>query len=223
MLAFFRDTSDDTAKEIVQLNALYMKNKSRNFKAVVMIIAGESSKKWLEELNRSTRLEIPLTFFTKGPKDVAARVYNLNPAVANTFLVTVDRSVVANISGYSGAVQPRRRRRVGNARHPPVIARIRRPRPEYGQTMCTFFGDGCKSLEHPRQDRAPAKRTFRSTNRGQTTLIVDAHRWRASSCNRYSENDGLVEGKPPVRAIPSNEVFDRGSIGPLGFLRSPRA
>ena len=26
------------------------------------------------------------------------RVYNLNPAVANTFLVTVDRSVVANIS-----------------------------------------------------------------------------------------------------------------------------
>ena len=26
------------------------------------------------------------------------RVYNLNPAVANTFLVTVNRSVVANIS-----------------------------------------------------------------------------------------------------------------------------
>jgi hypothetical protein len=63
-----------------------------------MIVAGASAKKWLEELNRSTRLEIPLTFFTKGPKDVAARVYNLNPAVANTFLVSVDRSVVANIS-----------------------------------------------------------------------------------------------------------------------------
>ena len=98
VLAFFRDTSDATAKEIVQLNDLYVKNKSRNFKTVVMIVAGESSKKWLEELNRTTRLEIPLTFFTKGPKDVAARVYNLNPAVANTFLVTVDRSVVANIS-----------------------------------------------------------------------------------------------------------------------------
>jgi hypothetical protein len=39
----------------------------------------------------------PLAYFTKGPKDVATRVYNLNPAVANTFLVTVDRSVVANI------------------------------------------------------------------------------------------------------------------------------
>jgi hypothetical protein len=98
VLAFFRDTSDATAKEIVQLNDLYVKNKSRNFKTVVMIVAGESSKKFLEELNRSTHLEIPLTFFTKGPKDVAARVYNLNPAVANTFLVTVDRSVVANIS-----------------------------------------------------------------------------------------------------------------------------
>ena len=98
VLAFFRDTSEATAKQIVQLNDLYVKNKSRNFKTVVMIVAGESSKKWLEELNRSTRLEIPLTFFTKGPKDVAVRVYNLNPAVANTFLVTVNRSVGANIS-----------------------------------------------------------------------------------------------------------------------------
>src|ERR1700733_786287 len=98
VLAFFRDTSDATAKEIIQLNDLYLKNKSRNFKAVAMIIAGESAKPWLEELNRSTHLEIPLTYFRKGPKDAAVRVYNLNPAAANTFLVTVDRSVVANIS-----------------------------------------------------------------------------------------------------------------------------
>ena len=98
VLAFFRDTSDATAKEIIELNDLYLKNKSRNFKAVAMIIAGESAKKWLEELNRSAHIEIPLTYLTKGPKDVAVRVYNLNPAVANTFLVTVNRSVVANIS-----------------------------------------------------------------------------------------------------------------------------
>ena len=111
VLAFFRDTSDATAKEIVQLNDLYVKNKSRNFKAVVMIVAGESSKKWLEELNRSRRLEIPLTFFAKGPKDVAARVYNLNPDVANTFLVTVDRSVVANISN----IEPEQFNRVADA------------------------------------------------------------------------------------------------------------
>ena len=98
VLAFFRDTSDATAQQIVQLNDLYVKNKSRNFHAVAMIIAGESSKRWLDELNRSRHLEIPLTYFTKGPKDPAARVYNLSPAVANTFLVTVNRSVVANIS-----------------------------------------------------------------------------------------------------------------------------
>jgi len=98
VLAFFRDTSDDTAEEIIQLNDLYLKNKSRGFKAVAMIIAGESSKKWLEDLSRSAHLEIPLTYFRKGPKDAAVRVYDLNPAVANTFLVTVDRSVVANIS-----------------------------------------------------------------------------------------------------------------------------
>jgi hypothetical protein len=101
VLGFFRDTSDATAKEIIQLNDLYVKNKSRNFKAVAMIVAGESSKKWLEELNRSAHLEIPLTFFTKGPKDVAARVYSLNPAAANTILVTVNRSVVANFSDIS--------------------------------------------------------------------------------------------------------------------------
>src|SRR5581483_11313165 len=98
VLAFFRDTSDDTAKEILQLNDLYLKNKARGFKAVAMVIAGESSKPWLEELNNSAHLEIPLTYFTKGPKDAAVRVYNLNPSVANTFLVTVDRSVVANFS-----------------------------------------------------------------------------------------------------------------------------
>jgi hypothetical protein len=98
VLAFFRDASDATAKEIVQLNELYLKNKSRNFHAVAMIIAGESSKKWLEDLNRSAHLEVPLTYFKKGPKDPAARVYSLNSAVSNTFLVTVNRSVVANIS-----------------------------------------------------------------------------------------------------------------------------
>jgi hypothetical protein len=98
VLAFFRDTSDATAKEIIQLNELYLKNKSRNFHAVAMIIAGESAKQWLEDLNKSAHLEIPLTYFRKGPKDPAVRVYNLNPAVANTFLVTVNRSVVANIS-----------------------------------------------------------------------------------------------------------------------------
>jgi hypothetical protein len=98
VLAFFRDTSDETAKLIVELNRLYVKNKARNFKAVAMIIAGSDSRKWLENLNRTEKLEIPLTFFTKGPKDVAARIYQLNPDAQNTFLVTVNRTVTDNVS-----------------------------------------------------------------------------------------------------------------------------
>ena len=98
VLAFFRDTSGDTAKLIVQLNQLYLKNKTRNFLAVVMIVAGADTKKWIEGLNRKEKLEIPLTFFRKGPKDPAVRVYKLNPEVKNTFLVTVDRTVAANVS-----------------------------------------------------------------------------------------------------------------------------
>ena len=120
VLAFFRDPSEATAKQIVQLNDLYLKNKSVNFKAVAMIVAGESAKEWIEELNRSANLEIPLTFFTKGPKDVAARVYNLNPAVANTFLVTVNRIVVANISD----IGPEQFNRVADATSE-MLARVR--------------------------------------------------------------------------------------------------
>jgi hypothetical protein len=98
VLAFLRGPSEETAQLIVQLNQLYLKNKDRNFKAVVMMVAGSGTKKWLEDLSRSEKLEIPLTFFTKGPNDAAARVYKLSPDVRNTFLVTVNRTVAANIS-----------------------------------------------------------------------------------------------------------------------------
>lgn len=118
VLAFFRDTSEATAKEIVQLNDLYLKNKSRNFHAVAMVMAGESSKKWLEDLNRSAHLEIPLTFFRKGPKDAGIKAYNLNPAVANTFLITANRSVVANISD----IEPAQFTRVADAASQMLIA-----------------------------------------------------------------------------------------------------
>lgn len=98
VLAFLRDASEENAQLIVALNQLYLKHKARNFHAVVMVVAGAETKPWLEDLNRSRKLEIPLTFFTKGPRDPAARVYNLNPGVRNTFLVTVNRTVAANIS-----------------------------------------------------------------------------------------------------------------------------
>jgi hypothetical protein len=40
-----------------------------------------------------------LTVFRKGPADLAGRLYELNPEVDNTFLVTLDRFVVANVAG----------------------------------------------------------------------------------------------------------------------------
>ncbi len=103
VLAFFRDTGDATAQLIVQLNDLYLKNKDRNFKAVAMIVAGDSAKPWLEQLQADKHIQIPLVVLRRGPKDVAVRLYSLNPAVDNTFLVTVDRFVAANVTGIAPA------------------------------------------------------------------------------------------------------------------------
>jgi hypothetical protein len=64
-----------------------------------MIVAGPDASKWLEDLSASKDLEIPLTVFRKGPADLAAKLYELNPEVDNTFLVTFDRFVVANVAG----------------------------------------------------------------------------------------------------------------------------
>lgn len=99
VLAFFNDTGDETARLIHALNALYVDHKGENFKAVAMIVAGPDAQSWLHELNASGAIEIPLTVFNRGPRDVAARLYELNPDVENTFLVTRNRFVVANIAG----------------------------------------------------------------------------------------------------------------------------
>lgn len=109
VLAFFNATGEDTARLIVELNELYLSHKDEGFRAVAMIVAGEESKSWLEALNEAEQLEIPLTFFRRGPSDVAARLYEINPDVDNTFLVTVNRFVAANISAITpeqfGAVE----------------------------------------------------------------------------------------------------------------------
>jgi hypothetical protein len=99
VLAFFRGPGDETAELIVALNDLYVRNKDRDFKAVAMIAAGPDASAWLEALSASEKLEIPLTVFRKGPADLAGRLYELNPEVDNTFLVTLDRFVVANVAG----------------------------------------------------------------------------------------------------------------------------
>ena len=102
VLAFFRGTGDDTARLIVELNALYLARRDQGFKAVAMIVEGEVSKAWLEALNETEQLEIPLTYLRRGPADVAARLYQINPDVDNTFLVTINRFVAGNVS----AIEP---------------------------------------------------------------------------------------------------------------------
>ena len=118
VLAFFRDTSDATAKEIVQLNDLYVKNKSRSFKTVVMIVAGESSKKWLEELQSDRpSQEIPLTFFTQRTERRRRACLQPEPRVCGPrfWSPLAGPSSLQLLRYQAGAVQPRCRRHVGNA------------------------------------------------------------------------------------------------------------
>jgi len=109
VLAFFGNTGDETAQMIVRLNELYLQHRDAGFKAVAMIVTGEESAAWLESLSEAENIQIPLTYFRRGPGDVAARLYEINPEVDNTFLVTVNRFVAANVSAISpeqfGAVE----------------------------------------------------------------------------------------------------------------------
>jgi hypothetical protein len=98
VLAFFRDTGEETAQLIRELNELYLTNKDENFKAVAAVIAGAEAKDWLAEFAASENIEIPLVYLRRGPQDVAVRLYQLNPDVENTFLVTVNRFVTGNVS-----------------------------------------------------------------------------------------------------------------------------
>lgn len=98
ILSFFQNTGDETAKLIVRLNDLYKNNKDKNLKAVAVIVAGQDATSWLENLQRTSGIEIPMVVLRKGPKDVAVRMYHLDPEVKNTFLVNVDRTVKANLT-----------------------------------------------------------------------------------------------------------------------------
>ena len=98
VLAFFRDADDATAELIVRLDDLYRRHKAKDFKAVAILIAGPDAKPWLEELDRSYGIEIPLVVFGKGPQDVGMRLYKLDPQVRNTFLITVNRFVESNVA-----------------------------------------------------------------------------------------------------------------------------
>jgi rhodanese-related sulfurtransferase len=103
VIAFFRDANDQTADLITQLDKLYRQNKSKDFKAVAILIAGPSAKSWLQDLSKSRNIEIPLVVLASGPNDVGVRLYKLNPKTRNTFLVTRNRMVDANVSDIASA------------------------------------------------------------------------------------------------------------------------
>jgi rhodanese-related sulfurtransferase len=103
VIAFFRDANDQTAELIVELDRLYRQEKTNAFKAVAILVPGPSAKPWLEELRKSRDIRIPLTVLASGPNDVGVRLYKLDPKVRNTFLVTRNRLVDANVSDIASA------------------------------------------------------------------------------------------------------------------------
>ena len=99
VIGFFQKPDEKTAEFITKLNKLYEQNKARHLKAVAVIVSGMDAKPWLEQLNQAKGIEFPLVVLKKGPKDLAVRLYRLNPDVDNVFLVNINRKVTANISG----------------------------------------------------------------------------------------------------------------------------
>lgn len=103
VISFYQNTGDETAKLIENLNDLYLHNKDKNLKAFAVIMAGKEAKPWLEDLQQKAGIEIPMVYLRKGPKDVAVRMYHLDPEVKNTFLMAVNRTVKANLSDISAS------------------------------------------------------------------------------------------------------------------------
>lgn len=99
IIGFFQNTGDKTAQMITQMNDLVQKNKERHLKAVAVIVAGMDAQPWLEQLSATKKIEIPLVVLRKGTNDLAVKLYRLNPAMDNTFMVNIKRKVIANYSG----------------------------------------------------------------------------------------------------------------------------
>lgn len=96
VIAFFRDTGDETANLLVMLNELAQRQPA--LKMIAAIIAGPERKPWLETLAEEKGIRIPLVVFRKGKDDVAMKLYKLNSEARNTVLVAVNRKVSANLA-----------------------------------------------------------------------------------------------------------------------------
>ena len=96
VIGFFQKPSDDAAALIVKLNALVNSKQNKDLKGFVVMVEGPDSKAWLEKLASDKGITIPMVYLAKGPQDLGVRLYKINPAANNTFLVNNKRQVESN-------------------------------------------------------------------------------------------------------------------------------
>lgn len=97
ILAFFDKPSDQNADLIVKLNSLVTQNSQKNLKGVVVMVDGQDSKAWLEKLAADKDIKIPMVYLLHGPKDLGVRLYKINAAANDTFLINDKRTVQTNL------------------------------------------------------------------------------------------------------------------------------
>jgi len=95
IFAFFRQSGDDMASVVKELDELAGRNK--DIRVVAIIIEGQDSRPWLEKFAQENRITIPLAVLRKGRDDIAMKVYKLNANMNNTILMSVKRRVAANL------------------------------------------------------------------------------------------------------------------------------
>jgi len=95
IFAFFRQTGDDMASVVKELDELARRNK--DIRVVAIIIEGQDSRPWLEKFAQENSITIPLAVLRKGRDDIAMKVYKLNANMNNTILMSVKRRVAANL------------------------------------------------------------------------------------------------------------------------------
>src|SRR5438093_5003078 len=94
IFAFFRQTGNEMASVVKELNELARRNK--DIRVVAIIIEGQESQPWLEKFAQENDITIPLTVFRNAKDDVGMKLYKLNASINNTILVSVKRKVAAN-------------------------------------------------------------------------------------------------------------------------------
>ena len=94
VFAFFRQTGDETASLIKELNELAQ---IQDLRVVAVIMEGPGSQPWLEKLADKNGITMPLTILRNGKDDIAVNLYKLNPTVSNTILVSAKHKVTANL------------------------------------------------------------------------------------------------------------------------------